>query len=251
MRIKFHKEIEFFFKKIFFSQSFLLKKRLERAIRNNEEDEIELVKKFCNRDEDSIDIGVYRGVYSYEMSKYSKNVHSFEANPIIFKNLKKNLSDLKKNIIFYNFALSDKNEKVNLKIPLRNSDINKDNYEEYYKLGTATIHADNEIKNFEQISINSKKLDDCELKNKISLIKIDVEGHEIPVIKGGIKTILKNKPVIIVEIDQKHSKQKVSYTIDFINSIGYSSHYYTNNAIKITDELDDLNKYSNFIFLPK
>ena len=37
MRIKFNKEIEFFFKKIFFSQSYLLKKRLERSIKNNEE----------------------------------------------------------------------------------------------------------------------------------------------------------------------------------------------------------------------
>ena len=34
MRIKFNKEIEFFFKKIFFSQSYLLKKRLERSIKN-------------------------------------------------------------------------------------------------------------------------------------------------------------------------------------------------------------------------
>jgi len=40
MRIKFHKEIEFFLKKIFFSQSFLLKRRLDRAIKNNEENEI-------------------------------------------------------------------------------------------------------------------------------------------------------------------------------------------------------------------
>lgn len=250
MRVKFNKEIEFFLKKIFFSQSFLLKRRLERAIRNNEENEIKLVKKFVNKDSDCIDIGVYRGVYTYEMSKYAKVVHSFEANPIIFENLKKNLMKLKKNINFHNFALSNKNEKVELKIPIRNSNSSKDNYKEYYKLGRATIHEDNAIQNYEKFIIDGKKLDDCNFKNKISLIKIDVEGHEIPVIEGGMKTILDNKPTLIVEIEERHSNQKVSFAINFINSIGYKSFYFLDDKLKTTDELDDLNKCRNYIFLP-
>ena len=250
MRIKFNKKIEFFLKKVFFSQSFLLKRRLDRAIRKNEEEEIKLVKKYTTQYTDSLDIGVYRGVYTYEMSKYSKVVHSFEANPILFNNLKKNFSKLRNNIILYNYALSNQNEKVELKIPLRNPNSNKNNYEEYYKLGTATIHKDNKIMNYEKVIVDSKKLDDCEFKNKISLIKIDVEGHEIPVIKGGIKTISSNKPVLIVEIDENHSKLKVSSTISFINSLGYKSNYYQDGLIKSTDELDDFKKYSNFIFLP-
>ena len=31
------------------------------------------------------------------------------------------------------------------------------------------------------------------------MIKIDVEGHEIPVLIGGIETIKKNKPIIFIE----------------------------------------------------
>ena len=72
MRIKFNKEIEFFFKKIFFSQSYLLKKRLKRSIKNNEENELKLIKNFIIPGTDSIDIGVYRGVYSFLMSKFSQ-----------------------------------------------------------------------------------------------------------------------------------------------------------------------------------
>ena len=93
MRIKYSKEIEFFFKKNFFSQSYLLRRRLERAIKKNEENEIKLVKNFIKNDTDTLDIGVYRGVYSYEMSKYSKTVHAFEPNPIIYKDLDKNLKN--------------------------------------------------------------------------------------------------------------------------------------------------------------
>ena len=36
MRIRYSKEIEFFFKKNFFSQSYLLRRRLERAIKKKE-----------------------------------------------------------------------------------------------------------------------------------------------------------------------------------------------------------------------
>ena len=84
MRIKFNKEIEFFIKENFLPKSYLLKNRLERSIKNNDEEEIKLVKSFITPNTDSIDVGVYRGVYSYEMSKYSKLVHAFEPNPILF-----------------------------------------------------------------------------------------------------------------------------------------------------------------------
>ena len=94
MRIKFNKEIEFYLKKIFFSQKYLLKKRLERSIKNNEENELKLVKDFILPGTDSIDIGVYRGVYSFQMSKFSKTVHAFEPNPIIYENLQKNFEDV-------------------------------------------------------------------------------------------------------------------------------------------------------------
>ena len=40
MRIKFNKDIEFLFKKIFFSEKYLLKKRLNRAIKNTYEEEL-------------------------------------------------------------------------------------------------------------------------------------------------------------------------------------------------------------------
>ena len=250
MRIKYSKEIEFFFKKNFFSQSYLLRRRLERAIKKNEENEIKLVKNFIKNDTDTLDIGVYRGVYSYEMSKYSKTVHAFEPNPIIYKDLDKNLKKIVKNINLYNFALSNKNEDIELKIPIRDLNSNKENYEEYYQLGKATIHKENELKNFEKCKIISKKIDDLDFKNKISFIKIDVEGHEKEVIEGGVKTIQKNKPVLLIEIEKQYSKRNVSDTINFINSLGFTSYFFDNIDLKKTNDLDNLNKYNNFIFKP-
>ena len=85
------KDLEFFIKKFFFSQSYLLKKRLKRAIDNKYEKELNLIERFANKSKDAIDIGVYRGVYSLKLSQYFKFVHSFEPNPLLFPYLSKNL----------------------------------------------------------------------------------------------------------------------------------------------------------------
>ena len=76
MRVKFNKEIEFFLKKIFFSQSFLLKRRLERAIRNNEENEIKLVKKFVNIKK-YLSFGLRKFASEVRSRKYPSNRHSY------------------------------------------------------------------------------------------------------------------------------------------------------------------------------
>ena len=250
MRFAFNKELEFFFKKYFLPEKFLLKKRLERSIKKEDEKEINLVKDLIKPDTDSLDVGVYRGVYSYEMAKYSKTVHSFEPNPVIFEFINKNLKKLKKNIKLYNCALSNKNEIIDLKIPIRNINYDKNNYEEYYQMGKATIHKKNEFSTYEKFQVNAKSIDEFSFKNEISFIKIDVEGHEKEVIEGGMKTIKKDKPKLLVEIEEKYTRKKVSETINYINTIGYNSFVFENRTLKKTTEIKDLDLYNNYIFLP-
>tara|TARA_Y100000741_G_scaffold315519_1_gene261409 strand:+ start:1547 stop:2299 length:753 start_codon:yes stop_codon:yes gene_type:complete len=249
MRFKFNKKIEFFLKKNFLPQSYLFEKRIKRSIKNNDEKELQLLKKIIIPETDTIDIGVYRGVYSYEMAKYSKMVHAFEPNPIIFKDIELNLGKIIKNINLYNFALSDKENKVLLKVPIRNKNYDKSNYEEYFQMGRATIHEQNVMGDIETFEIKSKKLDNFTFSNRISFIKIDVEGHEMSVIKGAENTIKQYKPTLLVEIEEKHSKQKVLDSINYINSLGYESFFY-DNELKNTNNLNNLNMYNNFIFKP-
>jgi len=250
MRIKFNKEIEFFIKKNFLSHSYLLKKRLERSIKNNDEEEIKLVKSFIISDTDSIDVGVYRGVYSYEMSKYSKLVHAFEPNPILFNNIEKDLKKIIKNIKFYNYALSDEDGLMSLKVPIRNKNYDKENYEEYFQMGKASVHTKNNFNEFESFDIKSKKLDNFNFANKISFIKIDVEGHETEAIKGSEKTIKNNRPILLVEIEEQYTQKKVKDTLGYINSLGYNSFYFKDNTLNSTNTLNDLNSINNFIFKP-
>ena len=250
MRIKYHKEIEFFLKNNFLTQRYFLKKRLERSIKNNDEQEIKLVKNFIIPGTDSIDVGVYRGVYSYEMSKYSKIVHSFEPNPILLSHIEKNLKKIIKNINFYNYALSDKDSLAPLRVPIRNKNYNKNNYEEYFQMGKASIHSENRFNDFELFDVECQKLDNFNFTNKISFIKIDVEGHEMEVIKGSEETIKNNKPILLVEIEEQYTKKNVNDTLRYINSLGYNSFYFYDNKLINTNDLNNLNSFNNFIFKP-
>jgi|TARA_B100000315_G_C14521997_1_gene561998 FkbM family methyltransferase len=252
MRIKYNKELEFLFKKVFFSEKYLLRKRLERAIKKNYEEELLILNKIVSKDLESVDVGVYRGVYTYKLSKISKHVHSFEPNPLIFPYLDKNLKKILKNMTLYNIALSDKKSEVDLKIPKRSKTINKKNYEERYKLGCATIHKDNSLINEEFITLKVKtsKLDDLLTNKKIGFIKIDVEGHEKKVLMGSANIIKKYKPNLLVEIEERHSKVKVENTINFINELGYKSYFFNGSDISSTKTLKDFNLRNNYIFIP-
>ncbi len=252
MRIKFNKEIEFLLKNIFFTEKYLLKRRLKRAIEKNYEEELLILDQIVKKDLESVDVGVYRGVYTYKLAQLSKHVNCFEPNPLIFPYLNKNLKKIVKNITLYNLALSDKRNITKLRIPKRFSTNQKNNYEEKYKMGFATIHHKNILGNEDFISheVKTSMLDDLLTNNKIGFIKIDVEGHEINVLNGSRNIIKKNKPNLLVEIEERHSQKKVESTINFINELGYKSYYLRNKSLKSTNSLMNFNNQNNYIFIP-
>ena len=251
MRIKFNKEIEFLLKKIFFSEKYLLKKRLNRAIKKVYEEELLILDKVVDKNLESVDVGVYRGVYTYKLSKISKHVHAFEPNPLLFSYLNKNLKKLAENITIYENALSNVSSITDLKVPKRFNTLNKKNYEEMYKLGAATIHEKNLLndQDFIKFKIKTKKLDDVLPDNKIGFIKIDVEGHEENVLNGATEIIKKNKPVLLIEIEEKHSKKNVKETINFINGLGYKSYYLSSHNLVSTDKLNNFEEKNNYFFI--
>jgi FkbM family methyltransferase len=186
---------------------FLLKKKIPEAFRiiNN-----------LNIDT-AVDVGSNTGKWTYYLSKVSKNVISFEPTSLLFKLNKKLFSETKK-IKTYNFALGSTNTNAIIKIP-------NDNLDE------ASIGK--KFKSF--ININTEKIKiicgDKILKNeKVDLIKIDVEGYEIEVIGGLKKTIIKNFPVLIIEIEKRHNALFLS-TFEQLKFYGYLVFYQKKNRL--------------------
>ena len=244
------KDIEYILKKIFFSQSYLLKRRLIRAINNNYEKELNLIDRFSDKSKNAIDIGVYRGVYSLKLSQIFDHIHAFEPNPLLFPYLNTNLKKIIKNISLYNLALSNQSGETELKLPLRSKSIFKENIEELYQLGAASIHPENEFEDFKKVQVKVEKLDNI-LINNIGFIKIDVEGHELEVIEGAKETITKYKPILLIEIEKRHSKRPVEETIAKINNFKYECFFVKDNELIPVQKLNNKKQVNNFFFVPK
>ena len=243
------KDLEFILKKII-PEKFLLKKRIQRSIKKGYEKELEIINQFTDKSKDAIDVGVYRGIYSYKLAQHFKFVHCFEANPLLYPLLNDNLKKIIKNINLYNLALSSDNGETILKLPLRSKSFFKKNIEELYELGAASVHPNNKFNNFKEVKVKKKKLDSIKFENKIGFIKIDVEGHELEVIEGALKTIKENKPVLLVEIEEKHSKRMVIDSIKYIENIGYKCYFEKNKELLHVEKLKNVNEEFNFFFLP-
>ncbi|MBO8242381.1 FkbM family methyltransferase [Prochlorococcus marinus XMU1410] len=143
------------------------------------------------------DIGANIGNHSIYFADHVKEVHSFEPNPTVFKILQIN-SGFKKNINCYNFGLGEKKDKYNLNLNQENiaasfvdeENKNKDNIQDSISINIDTL--DNLLENF----------------NKVDLVKIDVEGFEENVLKGGKKFFKKFKPIILFEQLAELDKEK-------------------------------------------
>ena len=199
----------------------------------------------CNR---AIDIGANVGVWSYWLSKYAKQVESFEPNPKIF-NVLKNIKI--KNVNSYNIALSNKSGSVDLLVPKGSKGFSNQG------ASLSSIKVQGEHK---RISIEAKCLDEYNFLD-VDFIKIDVEGHEHEVIEGAQKTIKKFKPTMVIEMEEKHNQIPIEDQISSVEKLGYKCCVLMNKKIIQIKEID-LNKFHrnptnndsylfNFIFYPQ
>jgi hypothetical protein len=71
------------------------------------------------------------------------------------------------------------------------------------------------------------RLDDLcrDMRGRISFVKIDVEGHELEVLRGGIETLRRHRPNLLIEIEQRHSPVPIFHTLDFLASLGYAGEF--------------------------
>lgn len=157
----------------------------------------------------AIDIGANIGNHSVFFSDYFKKVKSYEPNYRTYQALEAN-SKLANNIETYNYGISDIEQSLVL-----NTDKNN--------VGGSFLSSTIETKDHNPTNkVKLFKLDSLIDKNdKITLMKIDVEGHEINVLKGAIEIITKWNPLIMFELNISAFNNGVSKEIEILKQYGY------------------------------
>ena len=147
-----------------------------------------------------LDVGANLALFgAHFVNQSNGNAHCFEISPIINSLLEKNATT-KKGMIIVGGGLSNESGKATYYSDHPYSMMGTLRSERYADKGftsageTNLFTLDEYMKKFPELTIG--------------LIKIDVEGNEENVLKGGLKTIVKHKPVILFETNRPGDFEK-------------------------------------------
>ena len=182
-----------------------------------EADSLEALSQFLttqlNIDTDTavLDIGANIGNHSVFFSGIFNRVFAFEPNPQVYRLLSFNSEG--SNIVPLNYGLSSENSLLTFAIDSVN-------------LGGSKVldrTSNSPAEDLGTITVEVRRLDDeVELRREVvSLIKIDVEGHEIEVLRGATDLIETARPVIVFEQGKDSISEGSSEVIDFLRRRNY------------------------------
>lgn len=210
---------------------------------NYEKTDCDMILQLVEDGQNVFDIGGNFGWYSLVIAKSKKvRVLTFEPVPRTFGYLKQNVAlNGLGNIELFNFGFSDQDQTL-------------DFY--YYPEGSgnASIANLSDTEGVQSIKCTVKKLDGFtqENSNRIDFIKCDVEGAELLVLRGGIESIKRDKPIIFAELLRKWAAKFNYHPNDVLNllgDIGYRCFIVTGSNLFEVDKIDDNTVETNFFFL--
>jgi len=153
--------------------------------------------------------------------------YAFEPNPLAFAALVENveLNNLKDRVECFNMGVWHESKELQLKIPVDTTDS-----------GLATLGNDpsrfiydNKSGEFTTKNVYCTTIDEFFEQQKlqsIDVIKIDTEGAELSILKGGEKTLKEYKPSILLEFDDKNTTQfgyKRDDIVELLKTYGYTN----------------------------
>ena len=177
-----------------------------------------------------IDIGANCGFYSFQFAMQNLEVLAFEPNSEALLKMNNTITknqNLKDRIKIFPFGISNINSKMPMRSMIKHgytqtggSGItdDKDYQNNNHKLYEGDFKIGDEVLNFERDSL---------------AIKIDVEGHELNVLKGIQNLLKSNKCIIQIEIFEKNFSSVNSYLIEhnfiLVDKIKQRSNYFYYN----------------------
>jgi len=163
-----------------------------------------------------LDIGANIGNHTVFFSEIFKRVIAFEPNPRTFSLLSINTSNLQ-NVSCLMLGASSKKATLNFHVDELN-------------MGDSRISSENTPKEGDNHSITTidvmpiDAIDEINSEN-VSLVKIDVQGHEIEVIRGMLDTLRRTAPIIAFEQEAVEIVDGSSEVIKQLRDVGYSYFY--------------------------
>lgn len=221
---------------------YLINKNLRKG-----EAELHVLPEIVPRGRLAIDVGANKGVYTHILATLASHVHAFEPNPKAYRWLNRALPE---NVTPHPIALSNTDGRADLYLPQRGTGFSNQ-LGSLSDMKAQTPHA--------TVPVETRTLDACAFSN-VGFVKIDVEGFEMQVLEGARGTIARDKPVLLIELEERHTGEPIETLIAQVSALGYNAHFVRDGALVSIDQFDPDRHHRvpatksdyvfNFIFTP-
>ena len=214
------------------------------------EPELRWLDRWCDRERLAVDVGANVGIWSWHLRRHARGVVAYEPNPELAAWLRRALPA---GVEIRNRALSDSPGRLPLRIPVVGG-----------RPDTALASLSQQFASAESVQVVEVevcRLDDEDLRG-VGFLKIDVEGHERAVIAGAHALLARERPTVVVEIEERHAPGAIDGVRADMLLLGYTAHFvhrgvlhpfqeFDRKAMQATKDIGRRGTYvNNFLFLP-
>ena len=175
-----------------------------------------------------IDVGAHDGALTLPLAELpGARVIAYEPLPAAFARLRAAVLDRFGSIPDYfqlhQAALGDRAGEIILEVPIVGG-IAQEQWASTVKNYEAIRSADPRVDAVWRFSVPLVRLDDLALSD-VTAIKLDAEGAEKEVLRGGLATLRRCRPVLSVEIEERHRPGSTRTVPALLADLGYQGYY--------------------------
>jgi FkbM family methyltransferase len=198
--------------------------------------ELRFVRESLRAGQVAVDVGCHKGAYTYWMRRQvgpGGAVFAFEPQPRQVAYLRQVFATLPfDNVVLVPMALSDHVGQATLHVPSGAG-----------RTHAASLERGAEGRGLEagELPVAVTTLDAffADQPRGPDFIKIDVEGHELAVLRGGRETIEQHRPMLLLECEARHRRDgDVRPVFELLEALGYQGTFFHNGGRRRLAEFD-------------
>lgn len=199
--------------------------RAHRARLLDQAMELSLIRRHTRPGDLACDVGANKGSYLYWMARWARRVVAFEPQPGLASYLQTLATSLPlRDVSVEQKGVSARSGVLTLYMPSVNSP-------------EASLER---IEGAQKIDVPVVSLDDYFAPGeRLAMLKVDVEGHELGVFEGAERILTEDRPVLLFECEQRHLREgSVFDCFRHLEARGYQGWFIHGRALKPVAEFD-------------
>jgi FkbM family methyltransferase len=216
------------------SLTFRFRYRGWRARFRDHRAEIHALTRALRQEDVAVDVGANKGSFLPSLSRAvpSGTVFAFEPQPVLAAYLEVAVASAGlSNVVVEAQGVSDRAGRLTLGIPGEGESSPGASFEESIKSGGRCRLVEVPVCTLDEYFAGERR--------RIGAIKIDVEGHELAMLRGCENILRSHKPAIVCESESRHmAGRSVTTVLDYFRSMGYDGFFVHRSRLVPIAEFD-------------